>query len=57
MKLTGFQYEIYEAVLKGDIRLFIDIGGLEKKFSSRLHEIKVNAKGDTLLHMAVAHGR
>jgi len=29
-KLTGFQYEIYKAILKGNATLFIDLGGLDR---------------------------
>ena len=51
-KLSGFQFEMFQAVYYEDISLFIDLGGMDANLDFDINDI-----GSNLFHLAVFRGR
>ena len=47
-RLTGFQFEFFQAVYQEDISLFVDLGGMEQDL-----DFDIDDNGANLFHLAV----
>ena len=51
-RLTGFQFEFFQAVYQEDFALFVDLGGMEQELDFYIDDNEAN-----LFHLAVYRGR